>query len=125
MEKIKAICFIALLSSFISCNKDEYPTTGYADKVVGTYYGTMYHGAAPLSCTAQVIKATDTKVSLKLIINGSSFSFGEIDVTNGGNDTFNLSYSDPSGYLSGRVEGNAITISINSGVLNDIFTGNR
>jgi hypothetical protein len=30
-----------------------------------------------------------------------------------------------SGYLDGKVEGNALTISINKGVLNDIFTGTR
>ena len=125
MKKIKLLCFFALLFSVISCNKDENPTTGYADKVVGTYHGTMYHGGAPISCTSQIIKTSETKVTLTIIINGSSFTFGEIAVMNGGNNAYNLSYTDQSGYLDGKVEGNTLNFTINKGVLNDFFTGTR
>jgi hypothetical protein len=126
MKKIKVLWFFALLFAVISCNKDENPTNSYADKVVGTYHGTMYHGAAPLICTSQIIKTADAKVTLTLIIGGSSFTFGgEIAVMNGGNNTYNLSYSDQGGYLNGKVEGNALTFSVNQGVLNDVFTGSR
>ncbi len=124
MKKIKLLCFLALLFSVISCSKDENPA-GFADKVVGTYLGTMYRGAAPLSCTSQIIKTTAAKVKLIIIIGGSSFTFGEIAVMNAANNTYILSYSDQSGNLDGKVDGNTLTYSISSGVLNSVFTGTR
>ena len=124
MKKIKVLCFLALLISVISCNKDENPA-GYADKVVGTYHGTMSHGADNLSCTSEIIKTADTKVKLTIIIGVSSFTFGEIAVMNAANNTYILSFSDQSGYLDGKVDGNKLTYSISSGVLNDMFTGTR
>ena len=124
MKKIVILCLFALLFFVTSCNEDENPTTGYADKVVGTYHGTMYHEGT-LSCTSQIIKTAASKVTLKIIIGGSSFSFGEIAVMNGGDNTYNLSFIDQSGYLEGKAKGNALTISINKGVLNDVFTGTR
>jgi hypothetical protein len=125
MKKIKVLLFFALLFSFISCNKDENPTTVYADKVVGTYQGTMYHGMAYRSCTSEIVKTTDSKVNLTIIMGVSSFIVEGITVTNAPNNTYNLSYTDPTGYLGGEVAGDSLTYSINVGVLNDIFTGTR
>lgn len=124
MNKIKVLCFFALLFSVISCSKDENQAS-LADKVVGTYHGTMSHGTDHLSCTSLIIKTTDTKVQMTIIINGSSFDFGEIAVMKGENNSYILAYSEQSGYIDGKVEGDALTYSINSGVLNDIFTGTR
>ena len=124
MKTLKALCFFALLFSVISCNKDENPS-GYADKVIGTYHGTTSYGTARLSCTSQITKTADTKVKLTIIINGSSYIFGEIEVMNAGNNTYTLSYSDQNGSIDGRVEGNELTYSINSGVQNSVFTGTR
>lgn len=108
----------------MNCNKDENPA-GYADKVVGTYHGTMTDGAYNQSCTSEIIKTADSKVKLTIITGGSSFTFVEIAVLNAGNNTYNLSYTDPSGYLEGKVEANALTYNINSGVLSALFTGTR
>jgi hypothetical protein len=125
MKKIKVLYFFALLFSVISCNKDENPTTGCADKVVGAYNGTMYHGVAYRSCTSEIVKTADTKVKLTIIMGGSIFIVEGIAVKNAPNNTYNLSYTDPTGYLGGEVAGDTLTYSINVGVLNDIFTGTR
>jgi hypothetical protein len=125
MKQIKVLWFFALFISMISCDKNENPPTGYADKVAGTYQGAMYHEANPWMCTSQVMKTGDKKVTIKLFIDGSSFVFADADVTNAGNNTYNLTYTEQSGYLNGKVEGNTLTYSINAGVLNDIFTGSR
>jgi hypothetical protein len=124
MKKIKVFCFFALLFSFISCNKDENPSS-LADKVVGTYHGTTYFGTAHLSCTSIITKTADAMVKLSIYFNGSSFIFAEIGVFNGVNNTYILSYSDQSGTLDGKVEGNALTYNVSSGVLVTVFTGSR
>lgn len=103
MKKIKVLCFIALVFFVISCNKDDNQNgTGYADKVVGTYHGTMYHGGGQLSCTSKIMKTADTEITLTVIISGSSFTFGKIAVMNGGNNSYILSYTDQSGSQNGK-----------------------
>lgn len=124
MKKTIVLCSFAILFSFISCSKDENPT-GYADKVAGTYNGTMTFGSLRPSCTTYIVKTSGTKVRLTITIDDSSFIFGEIAVQNTGNDTYSLSYTDQSGYLNGRVEGDELTYSVYSGVLNSMFTGTR
>jgi hypothetical protein len=124
MKKIKLFCFFALLFSVISCNKDENPSS-LADKVVGTYHGTTSFGIANMPCTSVITKAADTKVGLTITVNGSSFDFAEIDVFNGGNDAYILSYSNQSGSIEGKVEGNVLTYTVISGVLSTVFTGSR
>jgi hypothetical protein len=126
MKKIKVLCFLALLFSLISCNKNDNPNeTGYADKVVGTYLGTMYHGGGQLPCTSKINKNADTEITLIIVISGSSFTFGKIAVMNGGKNTYSLTYTDPSGSLYGKVEGDVLNYSVTSGYLNDVFTGTR
>jgi len=124
MKKIQVLCFFALLFSVISCDKVEI-SSGYADKVVGTYNGTMSHGADHYACTSRIVKTTDTKIKLTIIMSESSFTIGEIDVKNAGNNTYTLYYADSSGDFSGKVEGNELTYCINVGLLNDLFTGYR
>ncbi len=124
MKKITIFCIIALSLAIISCSKDENQT-GYADKVVGTYNGTTSSGTAHLSCISEISKTSNTKVKLTIIISGSSFVFGEIDVMNGAGNTYILNYTDQSGYIDGKVEGNVLTYSVNKGVLNSVFTGTR
>jgi hypothetical protein len=124
MKKIKLLCFFTILFSVISCNKDENPTSN-ADKVVGTYNGTLNNGAANLSCISKIIKTADTKVQLTIILGESSFVFLDISVINIGNTTYKLSYSEQSGYIDGKVEGNVLTYTLNSGVLDYNFIGTR
>ena len=124
MKTVQTLCFIAILFSVLSCKKEESQPS-YADAVAGTYHGTTYYGANHLSCTTTITKTADTKVGLTSTINGSSFSFGEIAVIKTGDNTYNLSLSDQSGYLDGTVTGNTLTYSITSGVRNSTFTGAR
>ena len=124
MKKIRVFCLFALLFSVTSCNKDENPSS-LADKVVGTYHGITSFGTAQLSCTSIISKASDTMVVLTIDFNGSSFIFAEIAVFNAGNDTYTLSYSDQSGFIDGKVEGNTLTYTVSSGVLSTVFTGTR
>jgi hypothetical protein len=124
MKKIKVFCFFALLFSVISCKKDENPPS-LADKVVGTYHGTTSFGTAQIPCISIIIKTGDAMVELKISFNGSSFTFAEIAVNNAGNNTYLLSYSDPSGYLDGKVDGNTLTYTVSSGVLSSVFNGTR
>lgn len=124
MKKVKMLCFFVVLFSVTSCNKDE-SQSGLADKVVGTYHGTTYFGTANIPCTSIITKIGDTNVELTITFNGSSFSFAEIAVFNGGNNTYILSYSDQSGSIDGKVEGNVLTYNVSSGVLSTVFTGSR
>jgi hypothetical protein len=124
MKTIQTLCFIAMLFSVLSCKKEESQPS-YADAVTGTYHGTTYYGASHLPCKATITKTADTRVGLTITINGSSFSFGEIAVFKAGENIYNLSLSDQSGYIDGTVTGNTLTYSITSGVQNSTFTGTR
>ena len=124
MKNIQVLCLLVLFFSVIGCSKVETPA-GYADRVVGTYYGTMSHGAQHIACTSKIEKSTETKIRLTITMNQFYYIFGGIDVKNSGDNSYTLYYSDPSGDLSGKVEGNELTYSISSGVLNDLFFGIR
>jgi hypothetical protein len=124
MKNVKVLCFITVLFSILSCTKDENHST-LADKVVGTYQGTTYYGSSQQPCLAVITKTSETIVEITTTMDGSSFSLVEIEVTDAGNNTYNLTHSEVNGYINGKVEGNTLTLMINSGVQTAIFIGSR
>ena len=123
MKHLESILAIALLFILISCKKEENSLV-LADNVIGNYSGTTTFGNSSLPCTTIITKTSDSKVTMSVNFNGANFLFGEIVVSKSG-DVYLLYYSDQSGSISGRVEGNYLTYLINSGVLSTLFNGTK
>jgi hypothetical protein len=131
MNKLKVFFLLAWIFCAVSCNKNDDKTTPddtpviLADKVTGTYTGEMFIGNTKRNGTTIIDKTGENKVQFRIPLEASEAVFVDIAVTNGGSNTYNLSFSIENDFINGVVDGRELTYEIHSGVTSILFTGYR
>jgi hypothetical protein len=117
------IGFVLILTT--SCKKDENDPD-YASKIAGTYNGTVtLVGTGTVPCSTTINKNSATKVNLIILIGTITIPFNGISVSSGGNNIYNLSYSDLSGTFEGQIDGDTLTWTLTAGSTIEIFSGTK
>jgi len=115
---------VLMLICFGCSNDDD--SVDLASGVEGFYSGSWRVSGYNRSGTCEVIRVSDTKVTLEMEILGVGIpEMPDVKLSDGGNGTINLKYTDSSGNLDGKIQGESITISITDGSTSLSFSGTR
>jgi hypothetical protein len=110
--KIKTLFIIVMLMvlAVAGCKKDS---TDLASKIAGTYSGNFSFEINLLPGTAQLIRQSESLVTIRETYKGSSpFDIINVNVTDGGNGIVLLQRSADSIHVSGKVDGNKLDYSM-------------
>lgn len=106
------------------CKKDK--DADLAGRIAGTYSGTAtLLGISTVPCTTTINKSTENVVNLVITIETINIPFNGISVSSGGNNVYNLSYSDSSGTFEGQINGVTLTWTLTAGGITETFTGTK
>ncbi len=124
----KQLFFLAALIAMvcIGCsNDDEDVTSDLVSGIEGLYEGNWnVQNNAPGSC--EVVRVGSNSVKLILEIKGNvGPDSPNINVSNEGNGKIYLDYTDSEGTVSGKIQGNTITLKIIEGTYSASFTGTK
>jgi hypothetical protein len=115
-----------MLTICFGCSKDSETPAGIADNAVGVYSGSWSINSMNVSGTCDVVKVTGTSVDLKMTAGGQSLpTLPKVALSDGGNGKIKLSYSDPSGSLSGIIQDNSISFTLKAGTITETFLGSK
>lgn len=107
------------------CSNDE-DSVDLASGVEGFYSGSWRVSGYNRSGTCEVIRVSDTKVTLEMEILGVGIpEVPDVNLSDGGDGKIILKYTDSSGNINGTIQGNSITISITDGSTSLSFSGTR
>ena len=125
-HQIISLSIIILMMCF-GCKKDSVTTpAGIADNAVGVYSGGWYISSMNASGTCEVVKASATSVDLKMTVAGQVIpTIPKVALSDLGNGKTKLSYTDPSGTLTGTIQNNSITLTLDDGSTSMTFSGNK
>lgn len=126
MKKIQFL-FLATVLMLIcfGCSNDD-DAVDLATGVEGFYSGSWRVSGYNKSGTCEVIRVSDTKVTLEMEILGVGIpDVPDVKLSDGGDGIINLKYTDSSGTLNGTIQGNTIVVSINDGSTTISFSGTK
>ena len=107
-----------------SCEKDEN-LPDYAGKITGTYTGTILVEGISAPASSILTKNSEQVVDLEIIIASNSISLRKIEVSNSGDNIYDLEYTDRSGSFTGKVEGNKLTWTLRAMDIVETFSGTK
>jgi len=124
-RKLFILAAIMLMICF-GCSKHDDLPNDLASEAVGLYEGSWNANGGKHSGTCEVIKVTNTSVTLEMEILGVGIpEVPDVKVSDGGDGKINLKYTDSSGNINGTIQGNSITVSITDGSTTISFSGAR
>ncbi len=124
--KLVLMSLLLIIATAFGCKKDsESKADDLSSGAVGNYLGTwVVQGIGQVSGTCEVVKVSSTKVKLILTAGGQSVpTVPNVSLSDEGGGKMRLTYSDSSGTLNGTIEGNAITLQLDSGGTSMTFSG--
>jgi hypothetical protein len=124
----KQLFFLAAIMLMIcfGCSKDSESPAGIADDAVGVYSGSWSINSMRASGTCKVIKVSGSSVDLEMTAAGTTIpTIPKVALSDGGNGKIKLSYSDPSGSLTGTIQGNSISLTLIAGTITETFSGSK
>ncbi|MDY0100323.1 MAG: hypothetical protein RBR81_14100 [Bacteroidales bacterium] len=125
MKIFKILTFLVLFSLVSGCSKDD-SDEDYASDITGLYTGTVtYTGTGTVPASCELTKSSNTKVDLVITIQTNTIPFDGINISSSSGGRYSLSYSDPSGSLTGTVDGNKLDWTLTAGSYEIIFTGTK
>jgi hypothetical protein len=126
MKKARTLLiFFAVVSAALtSCGGDEFQSD-YASMIAGTYIGTVTTLSGSTAGSSEIVKRSETKVDMNIIAGSHSLSIPGVSVSRVDDNIFDLSFNLAGNSLAGSVEGNKLTYTLSSGVMNGTFTGTR
>jgi hypothetical protein len=107
-----------------SCDGDD-PQADYAGIIAGTYTGTVTTGTGTIAGITTITKRSETRVDMDIIAGSHSLNIPGIKVSSVEDNIYSLSFTIAEQSLAGEVEGNNLTYTLTSGILNGTFTGTR
>lgn len=126
-KQILSLLFVLIMIGF-GCEKDtDTPSSLIVNDAVGIYSGTwVVVGKGQASGTCEVIKVSDTSVNLEMTISGQVIpTLPGVKLSDEGNGKIKLSYSDPSGTLTGSIQNNSINLTLKAGTITETFSGTK
>jgi len=125
MKKLKIFSLLLLISIVSGCSKDD-SDEDYASVISGLYTGTVtYTGVGTVPGSCELTRSSNTKVDLVITIQTNTIPFDGITVSSSSGGKYNLSYTDPSGSLTGTVDGSKLDWTLTAGSYEIIFTGTK